>query len=202
MLFTFARVSAVVGMNADDYYQIGKRTWIRLHEKGGKHHEVPTHHTAEEYLDAYLAALPPAIPSPLPYLFTAVGKTGQHSSNRLIRNDALRMIKRRSKRVAACLTRSAVILFGQRKSLPILKWWHSRKRAGDRRARKPQERRSFMIAPTMRSLSTRLNASEFSVYRITCSIGINSPTGCSQLYSGRLAVNGLPAPLLADRVAH
>ena len=28
MLFTFARVSAVVGMIVDDYYQIGKRSWI------------------------------------------------------------------------------------------------------------------------------------------------------------------------------
>jgi hypothetical protein len=36
------------------YYQTGKRSWIRLHEKGGKHHEVPTHHTAEEYLNAYI----------------------------------------------------------------------------------------------------------------------------------------------------
>ncbi|MCI0338949.1 MAG: hypothetical protein L0226_15350 [Acidobacteria bacterium] len=27
-----------------------------LHEKGGKFHEVPVHHTAEEYLDAYIEA--------------------------------------------------------------------------------------------------------------------------------------------------
>jgi integrase/recombinase XerD len=99
MLFTFARVSAVVGMNVDDYYQIGKRTWIRLHEKGGKHHEVPTHHTAEENLDAYLAALPSRDSKSTPLFFTAVGKTGQLSSNRLSRNDALRMIKRRAKRI-------------------------------------------------------------------------------------------------------
>ncbi len=51
MLFTFARISAVIGMKVSDYYQIGKRSRIRLHEKGGKHHEVPAHHTAEEYLE-------------------------------------------------------------------------------------------------------------------------------------------------------
>jgi integrase/recombinase XerD len=51
------RVSAVVAMDAGDYYQQGKRWWPRLHEKGGKHHAVPVHHKAEEYLDAYLAAL-------------------------------------------------------------------------------------------------------------------------------------------------
>lgn len=56
MVFSFARVSAVVGMNVEDYYQQGKRCWLRLQEKGGKQHEVPVHHNAEEYLDAYIAA--------------------------------------------------------------------------------------------------------------------------------------------------
>jgi integrase/recombinase XerD len=44
-------------MNVEDYYQQGKRWWVRLHEKGGKHHEVPAHHKTEEYLDAYLHAV-------------------------------------------------------------------------------------------------------------------------------------------------
>jgi site-specific recombinase XerC len=35
MCFTFARVGAVVGMRVEDYYQNGKRWWVRLHEKGG-----------------------------------------------------------------------------------------------------------------------------------------------------------------------
>jgi integrase/recombinase XerD len=52
----FARVSAVVGMKVEDYYQNGKRWWIRLHEKGGKFHEIPAHHNAEAYLDDYLTA--------------------------------------------------------------------------------------------------------------------------------------------------
>jgi hypothetical protein len=46
----------MVHMRVDDYYQNGKRWWIRLHEKGGKRHEVPAHHNAEAYLDAYNAA--------------------------------------------------------------------------------------------------------------------------------------------------
>jgi integrase len=56
MCYTFARVSAMVHMRVDDYYENGKRWWIRLHEKGGKRHEVPAHHNAEAYLDAYLEA--------------------------------------------------------------------------------------------------------------------------------------------------
>ena len=66
MIYTFARVFAVVNMRVDDYYQLGKRSWIRLHEKGGKFHEVPAHHKAEEFIDRYLPSLgsPPMFPVP------------------------------------------------------------------------------------------------------------------------------------------
>ena len=43
-------------MAVEDYYQQGKRWWLRLHEKGGTHHALPVHHTAEAALDAYLDA--------------------------------------------------------------------------------------------------------------------------------------------------
>jgi site-specific recombinase XerC len=55
MVVSFARIDAVTGMEVRDYYQNGKRWWLRLHEKGGKFHEVPAHHNPEAYLDAYLA---------------------------------------------------------------------------------------------------------------------------------------------------
>ena len=48
MAYSFARVGAVIGMNVEDYYQQGKRWWLRLHEKGGKFHQVPAHHNAEQ----------------------------------------------------------------------------------------------------------------------------------------------------------
>lgn len=57
MVYSFARVSAVVGMNIEDYYQNGKRSWLRFHEKGGEFQEVPAHHNAESYLDEYLEAV-------------------------------------------------------------------------------------------------------------------------------------------------
>lgn len=53
MVYSFARVGAVLSMKVEDYYPQGKRWWLRLHEKGGKRHEVPAHHLLEEYLDAY-----------------------------------------------------------------------------------------------------------------------------------------------------
>ena len=56
MVYSFARVSAAVGMRRQDYFRQGVRGWLRLHEKGGKRHDVPAHHRAEEAVEAYLAA--------------------------------------------------------------------------------------------------------------------------------------------------
>jgi site-specific recombinase XerD len=53
MTFAFARISAVVAMRGANYYPKGKRWWVRLHEKGGKRHEMPAHHTLEAYIHSY-----------------------------------------------------------------------------------------------------------------------------------------------------
>lgn len=97
MVYSFARVSAVVGMRVQDYYQNGKRSWLRLHEKGGKFHEVPAHHNAEAYLDEYLAAAGLADSKRSPLFLTAAGHSAELSANRMTRHDALRMIKRRAR---------------------------------------------------------------------------------------------------------
>ena len=54
MVFSFARVGAALGMKIEDVYVQNRRLWLRLHEKGGKVHEMPCHHSLEDYLDAYL----------------------------------------------------------------------------------------------------------------------------------------------------
>ena len=51
---TASRVSAAATLRVEDYFQQGRRSWLRLHEKGGKRHEVPCHHALEEYLDAWI----------------------------------------------------------------------------------------------------------------------------------------------------
>jgi site-specific recombinase XerD len=56
MIYTFARVGAVLQMNVGDYFSQGRRGWVRLHEKGGKEHEAPCVPKLEAYLDAYIAA--------------------------------------------------------------------------------------------------------------------------------------------------
>jgi site-specific recombinase XerD len=58
MTFTFARVGAAAGkMRVEDVYVQGRRTWARLHEKGGKRHEMPCHHKLEADLHKYMEAL-------------------------------------------------------------------------------------------------------------------------------------------------
>ncbi|HXI41177.1 MAG TPA: tyrosine-type recombinase/integrase, partial [Bryobacteraceae bacterium] len=95
MCYTFARVSAMVSMRVEDYYENGKRGWIRLHEKGGKRHEVPAHHNAVAYLDAYLdaAGIRDEKKSPL---FRSVDNRRQMTMNPMTRTDVLRMVKRRA----------------------------------------------------------------------------------------------------------
>ena len=94
MVFTFARVNAVIAMKVKDYFVQGRRGWVRLHEKGGKEHEVPCHHTLERYLDEYIASAGLAI-DPDALLFQSTGrKTGQ--THPLWQQDAYRMIQRRA----------------------------------------------------------------------------------------------------------
>ena len=67
MVYSFARVSAVVGMRRRDYFLQGTRGWLRLHEKGGKRHDVPAHHRAEAAVSAHGSSAPAcAGPSPAP----------------------------------------------------------------------------------------------------------------------------------------
>jgi site-specific recombinase XerD len=95
MIFTFARVTAVTAMEVDDYYHVGKRSWIRLHEKGGKFLEVPAHHKAVEYLDAYVAAAGIGSDTGGPLFRTTRGRSQRLTGRPLTRQDALRMVKRR-----------------------------------------------------------------------------------------------------------
>ena len=97
MVYSFARIGAVCGMEVGDYYQNGKRFWFRLHEKGGKFHEVPAHHNAEAYLDAYLEASGIGWEKKTPLFRSARGTTGELKTEGMTRNDAFRMIKRRAK---------------------------------------------------------------------------------------------------------
>ena len=99
MVYSFARISAVVGMNLENFYLSGKRCWFRLREKGGKCHEVPAHHNAEAYVDAYIGAAGLAAQPKSPLFRTAPGKRQRLTDRRMNRKEALAMIKRRCRAV-------------------------------------------------------------------------------------------------------
>lgn len=97
MLYTFGRVSAVVGVQIVDYHMHSGRRWIRLHEKGGKQHALPVHHRAEDAVEAYLAAARScgqAMDSGP--LFRTVDRSGRLTHRHLNRFTAWEMVKRRA----------------------------------------------------------------------------------------------------------
>jgi site-specific recombinase XerC len=158
MTFAFARIGAVVAMRVEDYYPKGKRWWVRLHEKGGKRHEMPAHHNLESYLDAYIGAAGIRDGGKTPLFRSAVGRTGTLTEKPMNRVDAWRMIQRR----AANLGTSVKIgchRSGRPELPPISKpvgHWRTLRRWRRTRAR---ERPNFTIAPAMRSHSTRSSES-------------------------------------------
>jgi site-specific recombinase XerD len=95
MIYTFARVGAVLQMNVGDYFIQGRRGWMRLHEKGGKEHEAPCHHKLEVFLDEYIAAAGIAEDKDGPLFRTTGRSTGE--LHRLTQPDAYRMIERRAR---------------------------------------------------------------------------------------------------------
>src|SRR3546814_10508754 len=44
MVYSFARIGAALAMRVEDVFMQNRRLWVRLHEKGGKRHEMPCHH--------------------------------------------------------------------------------------------------------------------------------------------------------------
>lgn len=97
MVYTFARVGAAVSMRVEDYYPKSKRWWVRLHEKGGKLHELPAHHCLEEFLDAYIEAAGIADEKKGSLFRTANGRTKQLTANAMSTWDAWAMVRRRAK---------------------------------------------------------------------------------------------------------
>jgi integrase/recombinase XerD len=96
MVYSFARISAVVAMEVEDYFPNGKRWWLRLHEKGGKRHEMPAHHKLEQLLDEYLDAAGIRDGGRSPLFRSALGRTGTLTDRPMHRIDAYQMVRRRT----------------------------------------------------------------------------------------------------------
>jgi len=63
-------------MKVEDVFTQNRRLWVRLHEKGGKHHELPCHHNLEIYLHEYLDRTGIA-GDPKSPLFRTIGRPGR-----------------------------------------------------------------------------------------------------------------------------
>lgn len=96
MVFSFARVGAALAMRVEDVYVQNRRLWVRLREKGGKRHEMPCHHTLEEYLHAYLEQTGLRHEPKGPLFRTIARGTAQLSARPLPQANAYAMVRRRA----------------------------------------------------------------------------------------------------------
>ena len=96
MLYSFARVGAVLGMHRGDYSMRGSQAWLRLYEKGGKRLDIPAHHLAAQALDDYVAAAGLADSGNAPLFQSLDGRSDRLTGKRFHRRNALLMIKRRA----------------------------------------------------------------------------------------------------------
>ncbi|MEG3162949.1 tyrosine-type recombinase/integrase [Sphingomonas sp. LB2R24] len=96
MVYSFARIGAALGMRVEDVFVQNRRLWARLHEKGGKRHEMPCHHNLEAYLHAYLDGCDLREDRKGP-LFRTIGRgTGRLSETPLPQANAFQMVRRRA----------------------------------------------------------------------------------------------------------
>src|SRR6202521_944409 len=96
LTYSFARITAALTMKVEDLRPQGAGWRLRLHEKGGKHHEMPCHHALAEALHAYINAAGIAEDRKGWLFRTARGHNGKVLSDKpMAQPDAWRMIRRR-----------------------------------------------------------------------------------------------------------
>ncbi len=96
MVYSFARIGAALAMRVQDVYVQNRRLWVRLHEKGGKRHEMPCHHNLEAYLHDYVDGCGLA-GDPKGALFRTIGRgTDALTATPLPQANAYAMIRRRA----------------------------------------------------------------------------------------------------------
>jgi len=74
-------VARLGGMGYEHRFQ-NRRWWVRLYEKGGKRHEMPTHHNLEEYGAAYIGSAGTGKDKHTALFRTVRGKTPQLTERR------------------------------------------------------------------------------------------------------------------------
>lgn len=154
MVHTFACMGATISMKVEDFFVQGPRGWVKFHEKGGKEHEMPTHHNLDRYLEAYIAAAGIAQDRKGPLFRTTRGRSGELTGNSLPQSDVWRMMRRRTiaagiKTEIGCHTFRATGITAYLKNggkLEIAQQWPRMSRRG---------RPDFMKDATMKSRSMK-----------------------------------------------
>jgi site-specific recombinase XerD len=98
LFYAWVRVSAACKLDVGDYYHVGRNSFLRFKEKGGKEHTIPAH-KAVEYLDTYLTeagidANDRATRKEL--LFRTLDRRRKLTHTRVHRNDVFRMLRVRA----------------------------------------------------------------------------------------------------------
>ena len=97
MVYSFARVGAVVAMDVEDYFQQGKRYWFRLHERGAN--ATTCRHTTRPRSTWTPTSPPRALPASTALPSSAPWMRRRHlTDRRLHRCEVLAMVKRRHRR--------------------------------------------------------------------------------------------------------
>jgi integrase/recombinase XerC len=96
MVYSFARIGAALEMRVEDVFVQNRRLWVRLHEKGGKRHEMPCHHNLEDYLAAYLDGCELRKDRKGPLFRTIARGTKRLSDTPLPQANAFQMVRRRA----------------------------------------------------------------------------------------------------------
>lgn len=96
MVYSFARIGAALAMRVEDVFVQNRRLWVRLHEKGGKQHEMPCHHNLEEYLTAYVDGCALREDRKGPLFRTIARGTKRLSDTPLPQANAFEMVRRRA----------------------------------------------------------------------------------------------------------
>jgi len=97
LTYGFARIGAALKMRVEDLQSKGSGWLIRLHEKGGKQHAMPCHHSLAEHLHAYIAAAGIADDRKGWLFRTSSGHQGITLSDKpMSQTDAWRMVRKRA----------------------------------------------------------------------------------------------------------
>jgi hypothetical protein len=136
-----------------------RRGWVRLHEKGGKEHEMPTHHNLDRYLEEYIAAAGIAQDKKGPLFRTTKGRSGELKENPMLQSDLWRMIRRRASS-AGIKTEISCHTFRATGTTAYLKNGGKLRSHSRWRRTSPHARPVFMTDATMKSRLMKWSESE------------------------------------------